>query len=62
MTKEIQLRSKDIALQVSDSEFAPYRKRPTLAIRKGNCTTKVASFNNWDSALYFLTLAAKCLM
>ena len=53
MTKEIQIPSRDIAIQVSDSEFKPYRKKPTLAIRKGNKTEKVASFNNWDSALYF---------
>lgn len=53
MTKVIEVKGCDISIEMSDTTFAPFRKKPTLAIRKGNEVVKVASFNNWNSVLYF---------
>lgn len=36
----------------------PYRKKPCLAIKEGNCYTKVASFNNEESAEKFMDFVA----
>ena len=53
MTYSIQINS-NTKLEISDTLFKPYRKRPTLSIGRGNCSTKIASFNNWESAIEFL--------
>lgn len=36
----------------------PYRKKPCLAVREGNAYTKVASFNNEQSAEIFMDFVA----
>lgn len=36
----------------------PYRKKPCLAIKEGNTYTKVASFNNEESAEIFMDFVA----
>ena len=33
--------------------YTPYRKKPCLCIEEGNTLTKVASFNNEESAKWF---------
>lgn len=53
MTKIIEIKGCDVSIEMSDSTFKPMRKKPTLAIRQGNEVIKVASFNNWNSVLFF---------
>lgn len=53
MTKVLSVKGIDVEIEMSDSTFKPMRKKPTLAIRKGNQVIKVASFNNWNSVLFF---------
>lgn len=43
-------------IRVSDKDFVPFRKKPTLAIQKGNDIMKIASFNDMDCAEMFLDL------
>ena len=37
----------------------PYRKKPCLTIKDGNTYTKVASFNNEESAVTFMDYVAE---
>ena len=37
----------------------PERKKPCLAIKEGNVFTKVASFNNEESAEWFMNFVAE---
>ena len=37
----------------------PYRKKPCLTIKDGNTYTKVASFNNQESAVLFMDYVAE---
>lgn len=53
MTKVIMVKGCEVEIEMSDSTFKPVRKKPTLAIRQGNEVIKVASFNNWNSVLFF---------
>lgn len=53
MTKVLMVKGCDVEIEMSDSTFKPMRKKPTLAIRQGNEVIKVASFNNWNSVLFF---------
>ena len=40
----------------SDSNFKPYRKKPTISIydAEKNCETKIASFNSQDTFKWFV--------
>lgn len=40
----------------SDSNFKPYRKKPTMSVydTEKNCETKVASFNSQDTFEWFI--------
>ena len=38
----------------SDSNFKPYRKKPTISILDENVETKIASFNNQDAFEWFV--------
>jgi hypothetical protein len=40
----------------SDSNFKPYRKKPTISIYDSdkNCETKIASFNSQDTFEWFI--------
>jgi hypothetical protein len=40
----------------SDSNFKPYRKKPTISIydAEKNCETKIASFNSQDTFEWFI--------
>ena len=40
----------------SDSNFKPYRKKPTISIydAEKNCETKIASFNSQDTFEWFV--------
>lgn len=40
----------------SDSNFKPYRKKPTISIydSEKNCETKIASFNSQDTFKWFV--------
>lgn len=41
------------------SMHMPERKKPCLAIKEGNVFTKVASFNNEESAEWFMNFVAE---
>lgn len=43
-------------LRVSDEDFKPYRKKPTLAIQTDNAIAKIASFNDIECAKIFLKM------
>ena len=45
-------------LLFSDSNFKPYRKKPTISIydAEKNIETKIASFNNQETFEWFLSL------
>lgn len=62
MTKILCVKDLDISIEASDSTFQPMRKKPTLAIRKGNQVTKVASFNNLHSAEFFMDSLEKMFL
>lgn len=59
MTKVFMVKGCDVEIEMSDSTFKPTRKKPTLAIRQGNEVIKVASFDNWDSVLFFADILEK---
>jgi hypothetical protein len=43
-------------MMFSDSNFKPYRKKPTISIydTEENCETKIASFNSQDTFEWFI--------
>lgn len=41
---ELIRKDKDIAIGTSGNLFKPYRKKPALYIRRGNCITRIAGF------------------
>lgn len=45
----------------SDSNFKPYRKKPTISIydAKENCETKIASFNSQHTFEWFIRECVK---
>ena len=45
-------------MMFSDSNFKPYRKKPTISIydAEKNCETKIASFNSKDTFEWFIGL------
>ena len=55
MTYSIQI-SKNKKIMFSDSNFKPYRKKPTISIydMELNVDQKIASFNNKDAFEWFL--------
>lgn len=55
MTYSIQI-SKNKKMMFSDSNFKPYRKKPTISIydMELNIEQKIASFNNQDAFEWFL--------
>lgn len=59
MTKVLSKENYPYSIEISDSTFSYTRKKPTLAIRYGNETTKVASFNNMESAEWFISILAE---
>lgn len=61
MTKVIAVKGCDAEIEMSDSTFKPMRIKPTLAIRQDNEVIKIASFNNWNSALKFEEIMEKML-
>lgn len=62
MTKTLCVKDLDIVIEASDSTFQPMCKKPTLAIRKENQVIKVASFNNLNSAEFFMDSVEKMFM
>lgn len=56
MTYSIQLGK--YKLMFSDSNFKPYRKKPTISIydETENCETKIASFNSKETFEWFIKL------
>lgn len=50
------LRKGDI--EITAENWAPVRKKPVLAIRRGNTATKYASFNSKEAAEEFMDILA----
>ena len=51
--------TKDIGIGVMDMK--PARKKPCLVVKTGNAVTKVASFNNEETANWFMVVLGEFL-
>lgn len=46
----------DGEIKIGAENWSPLRKKPVLAVTKGNCATKYASFNNVKAAEEFMNI------
>ena len=48
------IENSNVGIAIGTMSMKPLRKKPCLVVQIGNKVTKVASFNNYEAAVWFL--------